>query len=208
MRQFVSSIALIASFGIFQTTVASEVRHAGAHVHGLNQVQMVLDGNTLQIVYQMVAEQLDGQHAQSTHGHTDHGHKDHGHKDHGHKDHGHKDHGDNKGDRLAAVAALENYHALFHLPDAAECEQSGFESALKDVSENTHQHSHDHGDHAGHQDAILQYQFECANPKALSTIEFEAFESFADVEAIDLEALVNGRAISTRVTKDQVLVNL
>lgn len=218
MRHHVYSVVLATALGSIHAVAASDVRHAGAHVHGINQVQMVLEGNTLQIVYQMVAGQLDHQsmhqvhgdttqHAHANENHDRSAHQSHGQDTHNERHHGSADNGQHA-PRLAALAALENYHTLFHLPDNAKCTQVRFNSALKDVSENKHPHRHDEEAHAGHQDAILQYEFACQNAKALSSIEFEAFETYADLEAIDLEALVNGRVLSTRVTKPQVTVDL
>lgn len=198
MRQLAATAAIVTSLALSSTLIASEMRHAGAHVHGLNQAQLVLDGTTLQVVYRMVAAQLEV----DTHEHEherDDSHK--GTKDH--NDIQHSDAGNQHMARANAVAALEDYHVLFHLPKAAECVLASFEGTLQDVAKTERQDTHGHDDHAGHQDAILQYQFECQNPGALTSIEFEAFARYAELESVDVEALVNSRAITTRVTREQ-----
>ena len=203
MRQLVASAAFITSLALPYTLIASEMRHAGAHVHGLNQAQLVLDGSTLQVVYRMVAAQLEVDTDMHEHEHKhEHGHIDS--KEHNeHSDMQHSDEVNQQTERANAIAALDNYHKLFHLPKAAQCSLASFEGTLQDVAKTQRKDAHDHDEHAGHQDAILQYQFDCQNPGALTSVEFEAFASYAELESVDVEALVNGRAITTRVTRQQ-----
>ena len=52
----------------------AEKRHAGAHVHGLNHVQIVLDGTTLQVNYEFPIAQLQE--------HDEHKHDEHKHDEH------------------------------------------------------------------------------------------------------------------------------
>ncbi len=176
--------------------IASEVRHAGAHVHGVNFVQMVLEGQTLEITYQLVAGQLDGA---EKYGHHDHDH------DHKHDDHKHDDHAEDHAKverREAAIGQLENHEALFHLPSAANCARTGFEGVLQDVTENHHNHDADKEAHAGHQDAILQYTFTCQQPNNLNSIEFHAFETYgSQLEKIQIEGLIGSKAISSELTE-------
>ena len=215
MHTLIASVTFGVVFGLSQTAVASETRHAGAHTHGLNQVQMVLENNTLQIVYRMVGEQLaqsdDTHHhahdAEKSLKHTENS-KPHQHDTHDHKTH-HQDHeNDSKEIRLNALAALENHHSLFHLADKAQCTQTKYQSRLSDVVEKTQEHTHAHDSHPGHQDATLEYEFTCANPQQLSSIEFESLTTYEDLEAIDFEAIINGRAISTRVRRGEATVAL
>lgn len=173
--------------------IASEVRHAGAHVHGINFVQMVLEGQTLEVTYQLVAGQLDGAKESAHHDH-DHDHK--------HDDHRHdaEDHA-KAAPREAAVAQLENHEMLFHLPRAADCTRTRFEGALKNVTENQHDHGAEKDEHAGHQDAILQYTFTCQKPTNLNSIEFHAFETYGlALEKIQIEGVIGTKAISTELT--------
>ena len=147
----------------------------------------------------MVAAQLevDTDMHEHEHGHTDS-------KEHNeHSDMQHSDEVNQQTERANAIAALDNYHKLFHLPKAAQCSLASFEGTLQDVAKTQRKDAHDHDEHAGHQDAILQYQFDCQNPGALTSVEFEAFASYAELESVDIEALVNGRAITTRVTRQQ-----
>ena len=65
----------------------AEKRHAGAHVHGLNHVQIILDGTTLQVNYEFPIAQLQK--------HDEHKHDEHKHDEHKHDEHKHDEH---KGD--------------------------------------------------------------------------------------------------------------
>lgn len=187
MRKFLVPLAAVSLAQILPVT-ASEVRHAGAHVHGTDFVQMVLDGTELQITYQMVAGQL----TLSRHSSDDHDH------DYKH-DHDHSADAEQTKTRQQAIAQLEAFDALFHLPSAAACTLTGFEGVLKNV---THA-GHDGHDHSGHQDAILQYAFNCGSPSQLTSIEFHSFETYGDhLETVQVEGLIGSTAVSANLKRN------
>ena len=191
MRKFLVPLAVI-SLAQIGPANASEVRYAGAHVHGTDFVQMVLDGTALQITYQMVAGQLTmNKHSSDDHDHT---------HDHDHKhDHDHSADAEKTEIRQEAIAQLEDFDALFHLPSAAGCTLTDFEGALKDVVDA----GHDGRDHSGHQDAILQYTFDCQSPSQLSSIEFRSFETYSNyLEAVQIEGLIGSTAVSATLKRN------
>ena len=98
------SLLLVTSFAS-----AEEARRANAHVHGLNNLSMVISQNQVAISYEMPIVQLLDDHAD----HDDH-------------------------DELTVsdetLATFNNYSQLFELPKGAGCHLTSFESGLHSVS--------------------------------------------------------------------------
>ncbi len=200
------SLLLVSSFAS-----AEEARRANAHVHGLNNLSMVISQNQVAISYEMPIVQLLDEHE----GHDDHdeheGHDDHdeheGHDDHdeheGHDDHdeheGHDDHDEHEGhddhDELTvsdeALAEFNKYSQLFTFPKGAGCNLTSFESGLHSVSTE--------GDH---KDVELSYEFACSNPDQLKSIIINAFDRFSELETLNFEAVINNKALSKSLKSD------
>ena len=87
----------------------AEKRHAGAHVHGLNHVQIVLDGTTLQVNYEFPIAQLQE-----------------------HDEHKHDKHEDDA-HLTAELKEMDNIFELVRLPDSADCAQKKINLSLRDV---------------------------------------------------------------------------
>ncbi len=188
------SLLLVSSFAS-----AEEARRANAHVHGLNNLSMVISQNQVAISYEMPIVQLLDDHDEHE-GHDDHdeheGHDDHdeheGHDDHdeheGHDDHdeheGHDDH-----DELTVsdetLATFNNYSQLFEFPKGAGCNLTSFESGLHSVSTE--------GDH---KDVELSYEFACSNPSQLKSLTINAFDRFSELETLNFEAVINNKALT------------
>ena len=190
------SLLLVSSFAS-----AEEARRANAHVHGLNNLSMVISQNQVAVNYEMPIVQLLEDHDE--HGHDEHeGHDDHdeheGHDDHdeheGHDDHdeheGHDDH-----DELTvsdeSLAEFNKYSQLFTFPKGAGCNLTSFESGLHSVSTE--------GDH---KDVELSYEFACSNPRQLKSITINAFDRFSELETLNFEAVINNKALSKSLKSD------
>ena len=108
----------------------AENRHAGAHVHGLNHVQIVLDGTTLQVNYEFPIAQLQehDEHKHDEHKHDEHKHDEHKHDEHKHDEHKHDEqkHDEHNTDHAHLTEELKEIASIFEfvrLPDSAECVQ-------------------------------------------------------------------------------------
>ena len=185
------SLLLVSSFAS-----AEEARRANAHVHGLNNLSMVISQNQVAVNYEMPIVQLFDDHDEHE-GHDDHDEHE-GHDDHdeheGHDDHdeheGHDDH-----DELTvsdeALAELKEYSQLFTFPKGAGCNLTSFESGLHSVSTE--------GDH---KDVELSYEFACSNPDQLKSITINAFDRFSELETLNFEAVINNKALSKSLKSD------
>ena len=181
------SLLLVSSFAS-----AEEARRANAHVHGLNNLSMVISQNQVAVNYEMPIVQLFDDHDEHE-GHDDHdeheGHDDH--DEHDHDEHeGHDDH-----DELTvsdeALAEFNKYSQLFTFPKGAGCNLTSFESGLHSVSTE--------GDH---KDVELSYEFACSNSDQLKSITINAFDRFSELETLNFEAVINNKALSKSLKSD------
>ena len=165
---FLSSL-LVSSFAS-----AEEARRANAHVHGLNNLSMVISQNQVAVNYEMPIVQLFDDH-----------------DEHDHDEHeGHDDH-----DELTvsdeALAEFNKYSQLFTFPKGAGCNLTSFESGLHSVSTE--------GDH---KDVELSYEFACSNSDQLKSITINAFDRFSELETLNFEAVINNKALSKSLKSD------
>ena len=176
------SLLLVTSFAS-----AEEARRANAHVHGLNNLSMVISQNQVAISYEMPIVQLLDDHDD----HDDHDEHDE-HDDHDEHEE-HDDHDEHKGhddhDELTVsdetLATFNNYSQLFELPKGAGCHLTSFESGLHSVSTE--------GDH---KDVELSYEFACSNPSQLKNLTINAFDRFSELETLNFEAVINNKALT------------
>ena len=173
------SLLLVSSFAS-----AEEARRANAHVHGLNNLSMVISQNQVAITYEMPIVQLFDEHDD----HTDHD----DHDDHDEHDE-HKDHDDH--DELTvsdeSLAEFKNYSQLFEFPKGADCDLVSFESGLHSVSTE--------GDH---KDVELSYELSCNEPNQLKSITINAFDRFGELETLNFEAVINNKALTKSLKSD------
>ena len=101
------SLLLVSSFAS-----AEEARRANAHVHGLNNLSMVISQNQVAITYEMPIVQLFDEHVE------------------------HDEHDEHDEPTLSdeSLAEFQNYSQLFALPESANCDLVSFESGLHNVS--------------------------------------------------------------------------
>ena len=99
-------ITILLLTALLTTKATAETRHAEAHVHGINHVQIILNGSTLQVTYEFPVAQLN---------------------EHKHDEHKH----DELTERLKEI---KNIATLVAIPDSAKCSQSGIKHDLRAVS--------------------------------------------------------------------------
>ena len=188
-------ITILLLTALLTANATAETRHAEAHVHGINHVQIILNGSTLQVTYEFPVAQLN------EHKHDEHKHDEHKHDEHKHDEHKHDEH---KHDELAErLKEITNIATLVAIPDSAKCRQTRIEHDLRAVSST----GSDDG-HTNHQDAILETVLECQNPSALNSVDFSpAFSRFEDVEKILVEGMLGSQSLSDTVTAKKAVMS-
>ena len=190
-------------FAFLAVFAQAEKRLAGAHVHGLNYVQIISDGSTLQVNYEFPIAQL-----QEHDEHKDNEHKDDEHKDDEHK---HEEHEHDEHENVEDIAHLhvelkdmDNILEFIRLPDSAECTQKTINQSVKNVvaGEKTN------GD-SGHKDVLIEALLVCRKPGNITFFDFTpAFEKFADLEEIEVEGVIENRSLSDMVSREKVLSSI
>ena len=173
-------ITILLLTALLTTNATAETRHAEAHVHGINHVQIILNSSTLQVTYEFPVAQLN----------------EHKHDEHKHDEHKH----DELTERLKEIKNIAN---LVAIPDSAKCRQTRIEHDLRAVAST----GSDDG-HTNHQDAILETVLECQNPSALNSVDFSpAFSRFEDVEKILVEGMLGSQSLSDTVTAKKAVMS-
>ena len=177
----VRAVILFATF--LAPPAIAENRHAGAHVHGVNHVKLVLSDSSLQISYEFPIVQLAK-------------HKEHKHNEHKHDEHKH----DELAERLEQINSITT---LVAIPDAADCSQSNIRHELRAVAS-----IGSNEEHADHQDVVIEAVLTCQNPSVLNTMDFSpAFNHFYDVEKIEVEGILGAQPISETLTARKAVIS-
>lgn len=136
-------------------------RQHGSHEHGVATMQLVIEGNTLQLKIETPAMNILG---------FEHKPKN----------------TEQKNTIEQAESLLKNPDDVVLLPKAAKCQLTGIdiESSLSH-----NEHEHEHGD-SGHSDYQLSYQFECDNINALQQLEITLFRHFPLFEELEVQYIV------------------
>jgi hypothetical protein len=170
--------------GLSAGFVHAETRHAGAHVHGLNHAQIVLDRGTLQINYTFPIAQFQG-----------------------HDEHDEHDEHEGEEDLTRLTAGLKEMESIFEfvrLPDSAECVQKSINHAVVDVVED----GKSSGD-AGHKDVVIEALMTCGKPENVTSFDFApVFEKFDDLEKIEVEGVIENRSLSDLLTQERALTSI
>ena len=212
-------ITILLLTALLTTNATAETRHAEAHVHGINHVQIILNGSTLQVTYEFPVAQLNehkhdehkhdehkhDEHKHDEHKHDEHKHDEHKHDEHKHDEHKHDEHkhDEHKHDELTGLKEIKNIATLVAIPDSAKCRQTRIEHDLRAVAST----GSDDG-HTNHQDAILETVLECQNPSALNSVDFSpAFSRFEDVEKILVEGMLGSQSLSDTVTAKKAVMS-
>ena len=178
------SLLLISSYAS-----AEEARRANAHVHGLNNLSMVISQNQVAISYEMPIVQLLDDHNE----HNEHDdHNEHNEHD-DHDEHDHEEHDDH--DQLTVsdetLATFNNYSQLFAFPKGAGCDLISFASGLHSISTE-----------GSHKDVELSYELSCSKPGQLKSLTINAFDRFSGLETINFEAVINNKALTKSLKSD------
>ncbi|TVP87391.1 MAG: DUF2796 domain-containing protein [Pseudomonadaceae bacterium] len=141
----------------------------GAHVHGVANLNLVLDGADIAVELDTPADNILGFEYLPT----------------------------SDADIATAKAAMETLSDadnVISLPADAGCTlddvtlESPIFTALKKSDDHDHDHKHGDKEHA-HNDISAHYHFTCTNPDALSSAEVSLFESFPRTEKVILQAI-------------------
>ena len=161
--------------------VHAETRHAGAHVHGLNHVQIVLDGTTLQVNYEFPIAQLQE------------------HNEHKHDEHKHDGHKNDQSPNLSETEVKDKVaiSELIRLPEDAECVEINtvylVRNAVADGKAT---------EESGHQDVVIETTMKCEQPDKVISLDFTpAFNKFDDLEKIEVEGMVGNRPLSDTLSR-------
>lgn len=171
--------------------LAEENRQLDAHEHGVGQLDMAFDG--MQIAMELHAPGADIV--------------------------GFEYEAESAQDRAAvdaAVATLAGPLGLFELPDAADCSvvqaTAGLESEEEhdeheddDHAEEEHE---DHANEAGHTEFHAEYLLTCANPTAITDINFAYFDSFPNALEVEVQVITAAGATSFEVERDAPTLDL
>lgn len=171
--------------------LAEENRQLDAHEHGVGQLDMAFDG--MQIAMELHAPGADIV--------------------------GFEYEAESAQDRAAvdaAVATLAGPLGLFELPDAAGCSvvqaTAGLESEEEhdeheddDHAEEEHE---DHANEAGHTEFHAEYLLTCANPTAITDINFAYFDSFPNALEVEVQVITAAGATSFEVERDAPTLDL
>jgi hypothetical protein len=161
---------------------ANEHREHGAHVHGVGQLNAVLDGTTLEIELDSPAANLVGfEHAPRND-----------------EEHARYD---------KTFAQLRQGEVLFILPVAAGCRLDSVNLTEEGVADPKAEHHHD-GDEAEHSHSDINgyYRFHCAKPEALNAIEVHLFELFPATKSLEVQSIgPNGQGGGKLTADDPIL---
>ncbi len=178
-----STYTLLTLAALITFPTYAETRQAGAHVHGINQVQLLQDGQEIRLIYSLPVAQLSEEKNQMEHEH----------------EHEQPDHQDDK--LKVSLESLRDGSSLFSLSGAgAKCELSNYSYSLREVVTGLDD------SHGGHKDAILEYSYQCENAEQLSALQLSAFDRFETLESIDFEGLIQGQAITERIKRSQTRI--
>ena len=168
----------------FTTAVYAEEhghRHHEAHQHGQGQLNIAIEGNTLQIELQSPAMNIVGfEHAPNNE-----------------EQHHAIEH---------AAARLREGDKLFITPTSAGCTllEVEMESSLLAGEE-----EHDHEEHEGeaHSDFDAEYRFGCSHPEALTQITVRLFATFPATEELEVQLLTGHGQSAAELSADNPQLN-
>ena len=169
--------------GLLSICVHAETRHAGAHVHGLNHVQIVLDRTTLQVNYEFPIAQLQEHDEHKTHGH--------------------------KNDQSPTLLGAEvkdkvAISELIRLPEDAECVEINTVYLVKNTVADGKA-----TEESRHQDVVIEATMKCGQPNKVSSLDFApAFNKFDDLEKIEVEGMVRNRPLSDTLSRKRASTSI
>ena len=183
-----AAIALIAS-----PVFAEGTRELDAHEHGVGELNIALDGETVAMEFHAPGADIVGFEYEA----------------------------ESAEDRAAidaAVAVLARPLDLFVMPDAAECGVTEASAALEseedhdDHDHEEHAEGEDHDEHAeaggSHTEFHAEYILTCGNPDALTSIEFAYFATFENARELEVQIVTPSGAQAFEVERDEPTLDL
>ncbi len=173
---------LIATAITATPVIAEETRQLDAHEHGVGQLDIAIDGQQIAMELHAPGADIVGFEyaAESA------------------KDLAAVD---------AAVAKLSAPLALFVLPEAAGCRIVEASAGLESDEEHE-EHGDEHADEAGHTEFHAEYLLNCAEPSAITGINFAYFGSFPNVLEVEVQIITDTGATSFEVERDAPTLDL
>ncbi len=183
--------------------IAQETRQMHAHEHGVGELNIAFDGPQIAIELHAPGADIVGfEYAAET--------------------------ADDRAAIDAAVATLARPLDLFVLPAAAECAVTQASAGLESEAHDDHDeaghddhddHEHDaehadehaeehHEDEAGHTEFHAEYLLTCANPGAITGIEFAYFDTFQNARELEVQMLTPAGAKGFEVERDAPTLDL
>lgn len=187
---------LVAGLLVTSNGLAEEDLHRehGAHTHGLAQLNIALEGDTLAIELESPAINIVGFE----------------HKPHTPQEHETLD---------SAMALLHKTDDLFVTDAAANCkaghvevhsslEKGDHEHEKKHNAEEKHHGDDEHGELEEHSDIDASYELSCANPDKLKAIDIKLFERFPTMHKITLQFIGERGQTSVQLDHDAPVFKL
>jgi hypothetical protein len=177
---------------------ADETRQLDAHEHGVGELNIAFDGNTVAMELHAPGADIVGFEyaAQSS---------------------------EDRAAIEAAVATLARPLDLFVLPEAAQCTITQASAELEsehahddhgDHEEHAEGEAHDdheheeHADKAGHTEFHAEYLLTCADPGAISGIAFAYFDTFENARELEVQIVTASGAQAFGVERDEPTLDL
>ena len=177
VRRLLLACACAAGFAAGAASAAE--REQGAHVHGMGQLDVAVEGGTVDMRLELPGADVVGfEHAAAS--------------------------AEDKAAVAKAVAALKAGGALFAFPAAAQCRlaTAKVESALAEDGDHGHG-AHKHGEtksarkDAAHAEFHVHYRFRCERPASLTHVDVKIFEKFPAARELAAQ-VITGRGQSAR----------
>lgn len=167
-------------------------RQHDAHEHGHATLNLVQEGNTVQLLLESPAANILGFEHSPT----------------------------NEEEQQSldkAVSVLKQGEKMFTFPAMAKCEQKevSLESELTEHETHHEGESHHEGEEESHHDEAeghsefeVTYQFSCATPAELNTIKVMVFEHFPLTDEIDAQIVTDKRQFSAELSSEASTIQL
>lgn len=182
-----------------------KVEHIGAHVHGIAALNVVLDGDDLEVELDTPAMNVMGfEHEPKAEADLKSSHD--------------ALHALEDGEWLVINGGdckLEDSDVDWEFAEQVHDHFHGDDKDKKDDHKHEHkdEHKHDHDDHKHddgetHSDVETEHEFECDKPKDVKSITVNLFDNFKGFEKINVQWIVNDKQGATTLTKDNRVIKL
>jgi hypothetical protein len=180
-------LGLLGIYSFTNNVIASEYRESGKHLHGFNTMQVVVDGNEMQAIYEMPIVQLYSSDDEHHHDEHEKEHHDEHEKEH-HDEHETKE----------AISELKDFNKIFSVNSSAACKLTNFSHEIHSVEKDS-----------SHKDVELTYTLNCKSEDAIKSIQINAFDSFNDLNEVSFEGLFKNQQIKKTINRNnnQILLN-